>query len=521
MKLYHQPSKKKLRRGRPARAQESQQPAEVRAEQTLLALTEGSRAPLPGEFSSEAPIAPADGAEGRAADDALTHYLKEMGSISMLNRAQEEEVTRRLDVTRRRYRRAALYSGWVLDRVVELFEDIQADRLVLERQVDVMAGLGVTAESIRERLPNSLPKLRRLRGQAAEDFQDMLRAGSQTARERFRRRLRRRLRQAVELAEELSPRVELLDAWTEELADHARQMRELAEHIGQGGRSAGERAQRTRQVKGLRDLMLRVLATPEELEGLLAVLRQRRACYRQARRELAEANLRLVVSVAKHYRGHGMSFADLIQEGNAGLMRAVDKYDHRLGFKFGTYATWWIRQGVTRALSDLSRTVRVPSHQVEILRAIERVQGELALQRERPPALEEVAGLLGIPAAEVRGLLAAGHQPLSLDSPVGDQGSDNFQDLLEDSDESGPGRLLDQHLLKDRLAEVMRSLTPRDREVLELRYGLRDGIPRSLEEVSRSYGISRERVRQIELRGLSKLRQPERSQRLADFLPGN
>jgi RNA polymerase primary sigma factor len=292
----------------------------------------------------------------------------------------------------------------------------------------------------------------------------------------------------------------------------------LARQINSGGRSHSDRQERTKRIKELRDLMLQVEATPEDLGRLVRVLERRRARYRQARRELAEGNLRLVVSIAKRYRGRGLAFADLIQEGNRGLMRAVDKYEHRLGFKFGTYATWWIRQGITRALADHARTVRVPCHQVGMLAAIERVRGELTVKLGREPTVEEIASILGVTPEETRSLRVVGRHPVSLHEPLGGDGERALEDFLSDADAAThPGRAVDQHLLKERIGEVLRSLTPREREVIELRFGLRDGHPRTLDEVARTYGITRERIRQIEARGLLKLRQPNRSRRLVEF----
>src|SRR5262249_44357293 len=239
--------------------------------------------------------------------------------------------------------------------------------------------------------------------------------------------------------------------------------------------------------------------------------------YQRARRELAEGNLRLVVAIAKRYRGRGLAFADLIQEGNRGLMRAVDKYEHRMGFKFGTYATWWIRQGITRALADNARTVRVPCHQVGTLADMERIRGELALEHGREPTVEEIAASLGVTPEETRSLRAVARHPISLHEPLGGEGERALSDFLDDPGADHPGQTVDQHLLRERIAEVLRSLTPRAREVIELRFGLRDGQPRTLDEVARTYGITRERIRQIEARGLIKLRQPVRSQRLAGF----
>jgi RNA polymerase primary sigma factor len=419
-------------------------------------------------------------ADGVEAEDTLGLYLKQMAAIPMLNREQELEVVRSLEVARRRYRRAALWSWDIIGQVIDTFERIEAGELVLDRTVDVVPSLDLTVERIRQRLPHHLPALRQLYQEAKAELAKKFRTETRAKPLVPRRGLWSRLRQAVTLAEELSPRTELLDGWTEEL-------------------------QRTTPTAGA-----------EEGAWLLPVIGRRQALYRKVRRELAQANLRLVVSIAKRYRNRGLNFADLIQEGNSGLMRAVDKFDYRLGFKFGTYATWWIRQSITRALADLSRTVRIPSHQVSRLGAFERVRGELMVRNEREPSVEEIASVLGIAPAEARSLGAAGRQAISLDEVAGND-DDSLQDLLADTDTASPGQAADHNLLRDRIAEVLLSLPPRDREVIELRYGLRDGRSRSLDEVAQVFGVTRERIRQIEIRGLGKLRQPERKQRLADF----
>jgi RNA polymerase primary sigma factor len=213
-----------------------------------------------------------------------------------------------------------------------------------------------------------------------------------------------------------------------------------------------------------------------------------------------------------------MAFADLIQEGNGGLMRAVDKFDHRRGCKFGTYATWWIRQAITRGLADQARTVRVPCHQASALGAIERVRSALLMQQSREPTGEEIAAAMNLAPGEFRALQSADRQPVSLDEPLGSAEEFTLQDSLWRAEAADPGQLTDLTLLRGRLTEVLQSLAPRDREVLELRYGLRDGRARTLEEVAQVYGITRERIRQIEARGLLKLRQPERRARLAAFV---
>jgi RNA polymerase primary sigma factor len=403
-----------------------------------------------------------------SADDALGLYLQQMGSIPMLTRKEETELALRLERARGRYRRAALCSWTVLTRLAATFERIRAGEQSLDRAIDVVPSQGLTAETIRPRLRPHLEALNELRQQAAL-------ARPQAC--------GRSLRRAIQLAEELSPRTELLDLWVAEL------------RVGDG--LGDDRA---------------------DLRRLLPVIERRRRVYHRARRELAEANLRLVVSIAKRYRGRGLPFADLIQEGNSGLMRAVDKFDHRLGFKFGTYATWWIRQGMTRALSELSRTVRVPCHHLALLREIERVTRDLTLARGREPALEEVAAELNISPEQTYTLRAAGRQTVSLDEPRGEDDAHGLDGFLTDAHADEASEDYDQHVLRQRLDKALGTLAPRDREVLELRFGLRDGQPRSLEEIAQKFGLTRERIRQIEARGLLHLRDPDRRGLLQEFV---
>ena len=450
-------------------------------------------------------------------DDALGLYLRQMGAIPLLSRQQELELARRLERARTRYRRAALANWRTIAMTVATFDCVEAGTLAVDPTIDVVTTLGLSRERILARMPHNLRTLRRLLDAADRDFKAQVRANRGPSAARLRQDLRRRLRKAIALVEEMSPRIDLLDRWTDELNHLSAQMDLLAAQIDKSARSAAARERRTRLVKDLRDLMLQVKATPDDLHQLVGVQEVRRVQYQKARSELAEGNLRLVVSIAKRYRSRGLPFSDLIQEGNRGLMRAVDKYEHRLGFKFGTYATWWIRQGITRALADHARTVRVPCHQVGTLAAIERVRGELAVANGKEPTVEEIAAVLGVTPEETQSLRVVSRHPVSLHEPLGGDGERALEDFLNDPDATSPGREVDHHLLRDRIAEVLRSLTPREREVIELRFGLRDGHPRTLEEVARTYGITRERIRQIEARGLLKLRQPVRSQRLVEF----
>jgi RNA polymerase primary sigma factor len=453
---------------------------------------------------------------GGGADDALGLYLRQMGAIPLLNREQELALARRLENARRRFRQSALSSAHILNRVLQTFEAVQDGRLAVDPVIDVITSLGLSRERILNRMPYNVRTLRRVLKTFGNEFPEALRAESNVGKHRWRRKLWLALRKAAKLAEELSPRTELLERWAEELIGQAAAVREQADalHIGRRRVSAHERGRRRRI---LRELYAGILTAPSDLDRLVGVLQARQIAYQKVRRELAEANLRLVVSIAKRYRSRGLPFADLIQEGNRGLMRAVDKYEHRLGFKFGTYATWWIRQGITRALADHARTVRVPCHQVGMLAAIERVRGELSVATGKEPTVEEIAAVLGVKAEETRSLRVVGRHPVSLHEPVGGEGERALEDFLSDHGAVNPGQTVDQRLLRERVGEVLRSLAPREREVIELRFGLKDGHPRTLDEVAKVYGITRERIRQIEARGLLKLRQPLRSQRLVEF----
>ncbi|HEV3237504.1 MAG TPA: sigma-70 family RNA polymerase sigma factor [Gemmataceae bacterium] len=457
--------------------------------------------------------------DSHAPDDALGLYLRQMGSIPLLTRQQELTLAQRLERSRTRYRRAALFNWRTIGKVVETFEAVLAGQLALDPTIDVVATLELSREQILARMPTNLKTLRHLLETSEKDFRDYVRSqtAGANARLKMRRRIGRKLRKAINLVEELSPRIELLDRWTDELINLSVGIK-LANHAGHNGhRRIANRANANKLAKQICEHTLEARALPEELFGLVRVLKKRRKLYQQARRELAEGNLRLVVSIAKRYRSRGLPFSDLIQEGNRGLMRAVDKYEHRLGYKFGTYATWWIRQGITRALADHARTVRVPCHQVGTLAAIERVRGEFSIRNGREPSIEEIAAMVGVTPEETMSLRVVARHPVSLHEPLGGDGERALEDFLDDPGAMNPGIAVDQHLLRERIAEVLRSLTPREREVIELRFGLRDGQPRTLEEVARTYGITRERIRQIEARGLLKLRQPVRSLRLADF----
>ncbi len=444
-----------------------------------------------------------------AVDDSLGLYLRQMGSIRLLNKDDERTLAEKLERRRTRFRDAALTCPFILMEAFGTFERVKAGKAAIDPTIDVYSceALKLSRELIMGRFAVHLPKIKKLLGQDAVHFAEGLGILNRKKASEWRCKRMRRLLGARELMEELSPRTEQLERWVDKLRDIADEMDRLVADVEENPMRQDE----------LTDAQNKYHLTHTELAAAVRLLRRRRAQYQKVRRALAEANLRLVVSIAKNYRNRGLPFVDLIQEGNRGLMRAVDKYEHRLGYKFGTYATWWIRQGVQRALADHARTVRVPCHQIGMLAKYERIKAELTANLGRDASQEEIAKELDVSVEEIQQLRSVGRQPISLHEPIGGDGERALEDFLSDTSIQTPGQNADSKLLKERISEVLKSLALREREVIELRYGLKDGTPRTLDEVAKQYGITRERIRQIEARGIHKLKQPIRKERLEEF----
>lgn len=452
-------------------------------------------------------------------DDPVRIYLMQMGEIPLLTRREEIAAARDIERSRTLFRHSMLATDYLLQGAYALLEKVREGRLRLDRTVEVSVTNVRGKRHIQKLLEPNLRTLRHLLQQNRRDFAVAI-SKSRPMRERREawRRLVVRRYKAVRLVEELGLRTQRLQPLWEKLQQIAARVQTLSTELAdlRQQRGAAERVAEIR--KELRYLMRITLESPSTLRRRIERTSRLQERYDAAKRRLSAGNLRLVVSIAKRYRNRGLSFLDLIQEGNTGLMRAVDKFECERGYKFSTYATWWIRQAITRAIADQSRTIRVPVHMIETMSKVRSVTRKLLQTRGREPCVEDTADAAGLSVDEAICILQMTRQPLSLDQPVGEHDDSYFGEFLEDYREEDPLYEMNQDSLKARIADVLGALSYREREIIRLRYGLADGYTYTLEEVGKIFSVTRERVRQIEAKAVRKLQHPVRSRRLMGFL---
>jgi RNA polymerase primary sigma factor len=374
--------------------------------------------------------------------------------------------------------------------------------------------------TILSRMPANLSTAQSLLARNEEDWRTLQgKRVSKAVREQLNAATANRRRKISKLLEELSLRTSRIQPLMKKLAAVSRKMADLDRRIAHAEKRKNFPLEELEAMKeeatGLRSL---VQEQPDELAERLTSIKRVFSEYEDAKRKLSGGNLRLVVSIAKKYRNRGLSFLDIIQEGNTGLMRAVDKYEYKRGYKFSTYATWWIRQAITRAIADHARTIRIPVHMIETMSRLRNISKQLLQDLGREATIEEIAERAQMPLSEARRVMKISRHPISLDRPVGESEDSYFGDFIEDDEAESPVQTAGGEMLKDRIEEVLKTLTYREREIIKLRYGIGDGYTYTLEEVGKIFKVTRERVRQVEAKAIRKLQHPVRSRKLEGFL---
>ena len=455
-------------------------------------------------------------------DDPVRMYLTQMGEIPLLTREQEIYLAKKIEITRKIYRTRVLESDYTIHEAVKILRQVETGDLPFDRTMKISTAEDQADKgTIGLRIPFSLATISAQIDRNRNDWDAFRAAKTKKDQSSVLIGLRRRRRRCCKLLEELSLRTSRITPLSKRLQSISNKMSELVHRIEELKKlkNPGEDLEVCEQeLSGLEDLVL------EDAENLRKRVSQTRKIfnkYEDAKRKLSGGNLRLVVSIAKKYRNRGLSFLDIIQEGNTGLMRAVDKYEYRRGFKFSTYATWWIRQAITRAIADHARTIRIPVHMIETMSKLRNISKGLMQELGREPTIEEIAKRAKMPVSETRRVLKISRHPISLDRPVGESEDSYFGDFIEDERAENPVESATQEMLKDKIEQVLKTLTYREREIIKLRYGIGDGYTYTLEEVGRIFKVTRERVRQVEAKAIRKLQHPVRARKLEGFLPGS